>query len=188
MQFVGLGSFYSDRNSESLSTTHVSDISIVELSNAKFDCLYFSTDTTLEQYETGMPEEWQKEIHDDSIIDMTLLMTHFNNTCNASSVGFDVGNVNKLIIKKRINNVGENWNNYFIQHITCADDFKFSFYDRYCDCKTSYQYCIVPVSGDIEMDVNTILDIYSDFEGWYLADMDEFYGSKFNLKDRKSVV
>lgn len=181
MQFVGLGSFYSDRNSLSLATSPVSDIAVVELSNAKFDCLYFSTDMDLEQYETGMPDEWQKEITDGSIIDVTLLMTNFNNTCNASSVGFDVANVNKLIIKKRENKVGENWYNFFIQNISSAADFKFSFHDRYCDCKTSYQYCIVPVSGDIEMDLNAIVDVYSDFTGWYLADLDAIYGSKFNL-------
>jgi len=184
MQFVGLGSFYSDKNSVNLATTHVSDISTIELSNAKFDCFYVSTDINLEQYENGMPDEWQKETKDDhsSIVDITLLMTDFKNTCNACSVGFDVKDVTKLMIKKRKNKVGENWNNFFMQPINSAEDFKFTFHDRYCSSKTSYQYCIVPVTNGLELDLNTVVDIYSDFEGWYLADSENFYGSKFNLK------
>lgn len=177
MQFVGLGSFYSDRNSLSLATSPVSDIAVVELSNAKFDCLYFSTDMDLEQYETGMPDEWQKETNDEYIIDVTLLMADFRNTCNASSVGFDTKNVNKIIIKKRKNTAGEPWYNFFVKNITCADDFKFSFHDRYCACKTPYQYSIIPVCGDVEMDLNIIFDVYSDFEGYYIADINDYYGS-----------
>lgn len=184
MQFIGLGSFYADRNSMCLAATHVSDISAVTLSNAKFDCLYFSTDLNLAQYENGMPKHWQKTNTNDNStsIDVTLLMTDFSNTCNASSIGFDLSGVRELVIQKRLNKTGENWNDFLIQKITSTEDFKFTFYDRFCSARTPYQYRIAAVTDDTEIDLNTIADIYSDFSGWYLADAEGFYGSKFNLE------
>lgn len=174
MQFLGY-SFIKDKDAYEYKPPIVEDdIVSVSLKGGLFDYLYMSTDTSLTQLDSSLPD-WTDGA--------TIGRTHYNN----NSAGIDkfdaeLNNIDKILIKRRINNTTSNWETIYSHTINASSDFKFSFKDYLIRTNCNYQYNIVPTTGSVENPMNNITDVYADYYGVYITDGSVQYGSEFDIE------
>lgn len=149
----------------------VTDITTVTIGMAYFKKLYITSNT-----ETVITDSMPTTFDYD-----TVMLALFAHDTMAGNVGFAVETVSKLLIKRR--EVGQfNWVTIYKQNINTVDDFNISAVDYYARSRAKYQYAVVPTQNGIEGSYN-ITDVNTRFDGVYLADKDNIWGTVFETGD-----
>ena len=183
MQFLGRGSFIRDK--DSFIGTYVSTsekINNIKLSGGYFYGLYASSDSSIEQYDNGMPTEWVYDESSGNKISITTMLATFDGNVNASPSAIDIQAINCLRIKKRRKNSTDDWETLYEQPIVVESDFNFSITDYLCRNNCDYQYNIIPVKNGIETYMDNVIDIHSSYDGIYFTNGKEQYGTLFDIK------
>ena len=181
MQFIGYGSFIQDKDAFLYyNVTMDTPITTITLSGGQINGIYVSSDPSLEQYDNGMPDTWETTTVDNKIVDVTLLMAKFKNTCNAGSIDIDLNSISGLAIKRRINKPNAVWQTLYVCPVSDMSDFSFTYIDYLCKNNCEYQYNIVPVINETETFSDNIVSVKSQFEGVYFTDGKSQYGSTFD--------
>lgn len=124
MQFVGYDSFIHDKDAFLYHNVIIdTPITTITLSGGQINGIYVSSDPSLEQYDSGMPDTWETAVIGDKIVDVTLLMAKFKNTCNAGSIDIDLNSISGLAIKRRINKPNAVWQTLYICPVSDTSDF-----------------------------------------------------------------
>lgn len=183
LQFLGLGSFLRDKDSfidMRVSTSR--EINNVKLSGGYMRGLYASADPSVEQYNNGMPSEWVYDTSTGGAVSVTTMLAKFNGTCNASPSEIDVQNINYIRIKRRIKGSSQKWITIYEKAIDAVADLTFEIKDYLCRNNCTYEYNIVSVVNGSETYTNNIIEVYSSFDGIYLTNGKEQYGTYLDTK------
>lgn len=183
MQFLGLNSFIRDK--DSFIDTYVStskEITNIKLSGGYLFNLYASSDSSIEQYDEGMPTKWVYDETSGNKISITTMSATFDNSCNASPFEIDVQAIDCIRIKKRLKNSNQDWQTLYEQPITVETDFSLNFTDYLCKNNCDYQYNIVPVKNGVETYIDNTIDVHSSFGGVWFTNGQEQYGTPFDVK------
>ena len=174
MQFLGY-SFIKDKDAYEYKPPIIEDdIVSISLKGGLFDYLYMSTDTSLTQLDSTFPS-WTDGV--------TIGRTHYdNNSAGIDKFDAELNNIDKILIKRRINNTTSQWETIYSHTINTSSDFKFSFKDYLIRTNCDYQYNIVPVTGSVENPMNNIIDVHADYYGIFITDGSSQYGSEFDIE------
>lgn len=173
MQFVGY-SFLHDQDAYTYEyVTLDNSYSDVVLANGIYTALYVSNDTSLTQYNNGMPA-WG---------DNTVMRSDFNDSCNVDESNIDLSQVEAIIIKKRKVGSKTPWKTLVTIPITIYNEnISFEYIDYMCRSNCYYEYNIVPViNGEEQVSADNIIRIFSDFSGVYFTNGNEQIGSRFDI-------
>ena len=109
----------------------------------------------------------------------TKINATFDANFDAGNTGFSLRNTDYVVIKRR--EVGStHWVIIYAKEIHTVADFDISFTDKYARSKTEYQYCVSSYTNGIEN--SFILDnVYSEFDGYYIADKDCLFGTIYDV-------
>lgn len=170
MLFLGT-TFFGARYTVDPSPTMAKDIKNIYIENGIFDQLFVSKNPDL-TVENGY-DEWDYD---------TILNAKFDdNTVDAGNSGFSLHNTDYILIKCR--EVGTfNWMPLYAIKIEKIEDFKISKKDFFRPSNKDYEYMVVSVCNGIE---NTYVSetVHSKFNGLYVCDKDNIYGTLYNLDD-----
>lgn len=115
----------------------------------------------------------------------TLLYALFNNNLLGGNVEFGIKNITSIRVKTRIKGTYK-WNTIYEIPIEKSSDLSFERFFRYAQCKTEYEFAIVPVLNDsVEGNIN-ISSCFSDFSGVYFAEKDSFICGHLNYEYTQS--
>lgn len=153
------------------------EINSVEITYAIFYDLMIKQYENLEDIDTA-PEDnidWD---------DNTLLHSKFDGNLNAGNFDFGSYKVNKLKLKRKRVDEYE-WQTIYEKDLTSLSSFACSFDDFYACSGTWYDYAVVTVNTEEEIDVETnyiTTRVYSDFDGIGIADAEQIYYTRANCK------
>lgn len=155
--------FFSDGDSLNSAPSNVNNITSTKITNAIFDHLNISKDTSISP-STTIPTNWDYD---------TILDAGFEGNISAGNVDFLVEQISYVKIKRRIRGAF-NWLTLKTIPINSMEDFTFVFNDMLNGYDIEYEYAIVPVMQDIEGEylINSIL---SKFNGVFLSDYTTIY-------------
>ena len=159
--------FCGDNHSFDYTPTSVPNINNICIGNAIYDELYTARDAEKEYTEEN--KVWDFD---------TVFYAHFRNNLLAGNVDFSAKNVNAMRIKRRKKN-GYQWITLFEIPIQTDDDFNFERFDRYARGNTEYEYSLVPMTNNIEGNLNTN-SIKSQFSGYYITEKELIYHAFLN--------
>lgn len=159
-----------DRHALDFTPTAVKNIRSVLLQNGIYDELYISRDTS-GPYTTDIPGTWDFD---------TILHARFQGNLHAGNVEYSIGEISHIRIKRRERGSFD-WVTLFEIPIADFDDFRFQLYDRYNRAKTEYEYALVPVTNNVEGNLN-INHVYSDFDGVYLTEKDRTFNTALSVE------
>ena len=167
-QFIGLSAF-SGPNCLDSAPSQVSNITSTQISDAIFDHLNVTSDTSLD-FNTTIPIQWDY----DTIID-----ADFNGNISAGNVDFLIKQISAVKIKRRITGTFD-WITLTTIPINTVDDLTFLFVDRLNVYGTQYDYALVPILEDVEGNyiINTIL---SKFNGVFIGDANTTYKFMYDV-------
>jgi len=161
--------FCGDRHSFDFTPTSVKNIQVLTLKNGIYDELYITRDISY-SYTTVIPDTWDFD---------TIMHAHFNGNLHAGNVDYSINEVSHIRIKRREVGTFE-WITLFEVPIADYDDFRFQLYDRYNRAKTNYEYALVPVTNNVEGNLN-INSVYSDFDGVYITEKDRTFNTALSV-------
>lgn len=160
--FVGY-SFNEDGGSLDPYPTSVENIDSIVASNAIYDELYLTYDTT-SAYSTTIPTEW--DIY-------TIFLAAFENSLAAGNIGAEVDNITSVRIKRR--RVGDyDWITLAEYPVSTPADLEVVGEDYFNAYGQEYEYAWVPVLNDTEGQYITAT-IESKFKGVFVADATTIY-------------
>ena len=168
MLFLGT-TFFGARYTADPSPTLAKDVKDIHIENGTFDQLFVSKN----------PDLVVEDGYDDWYYDTVLNADFDNNSIDAGNSGFSLKNTDYVAIKCR--EVGTfDWITIFTKKINTVDDFKIVHNDYFRKSNTNYEYMVVSVCNGIE---NTYVskEITSKFDGLYICDKNNIYGTLFNM-------
>lgn len=167
MLFLG-STFFGGRHVLDPTPTQAKNVDTISINNGTFDHLFVSRNPDLKVENEN--DEWDYD---------TVLNANFDDSLDAGNSGFSLRNTDHVIIKCR--EVGTyKWITILSKEINTIEDFKITKQDYYNPSKKNLEYMVVSVCNGIE---NTYVteNIYSEFDGLYICDKDNIYGTMFNL-------
>lgn len=175
MLFLGT-TFFGARYTVDPSPTTAKDIKNIYIENGTFDQLFVSKNPNLE-VEAGY-DSWD--------YDTVLNATFDDGTVDAGNSGFSLKNTDYVVVKCR--EVGLlDWIPIYQKKIDTVKDFKINIKDYFRKSNIQYEYMVVSVCNGIE---NTYVtrEIKSEFNGLYICDKDNIYGTLYNLDSLDSTT
>lgn len=174
MLFLGT-TFFGARYTLDPSPTMAKNIKKIYIENGAFDQLFVSKNPDLKV--ENVYDEWDYD---------TILNAKFDDkTVNAGNSGFSLSNTDYVLIKCR--EVGTfNWIPLYAIKIEKIEDFKVSKKDFFRPSNKDYEYMVVSVCNGIE-NTYTTETIHSEFNGMYVCDKDNIYGTLYNMDDLDST-
>ena len=168
MLFLGT-TFFGSRYTLDPSPTTAKDIKNIYIENGTFDHLFVSKNPDL-NVENGY-DTWD--------YDTVLNATFDDETLDAGNSGFSLRNTDYMLVKCRESGT-LNWIPIYQKKIDVISDFKINIKDYFRKSHVDYEYMVVSVCNGIE---NTYVskEIKSEFNGLYICDKDNIYGTLYNL-------
>lgn len=168
MLFLGT-TFFSGKNTLDPSPTLAKNIVQIEIKNGVFKQLFA----------TKNPYTVVEEGYDDWDYDTILNADYSTGKLDAGNSGFSLSNTDYIAVKCR--RIGDfDWITIYTKKINVIEDFDISLNDYYRSSNTDYEYMVVSVCNGIENNYVTE-SIHSEFNGMYICDKDNIYGTLFNL-------
>lgn len=161
-QFVNYSAF-SGPDALNQPTSMVDAINTIQASNAIFDHINITRDTTL-PWSTEKPEEWDYD---------TIFNAKFNGNVEAGNIDAAFDEINAIRIKRRIKGTFD-WLTLETIPINEPADLTFAFVDRLNAWGTEYEYAFVPVINQQES-TYIINEILSEFNGVFIGDFNSTY-------------
>lgn len=179
-QFIGYSAF-SGPDCLNVAPNEIDNITTIRLTNAIFDHMNITKDTSLE-YNTTVPTDWNYD---------TVLDVDFEGNLNASNVEFEISQISALKVKRR--KKGElNW--FTLKTINIDGDvskMNFTIIDKLNAYDTEYEYALVPVMSGVEGNY-IIQSILSKFNGVFVLDNQQtfkfFYDVQYGTNARNQSV
>ncbi len=167
MIFLG-NTFHGGENASYPPAVDTKKITEVQLSDGTYNHLVLTSDASMEVRDIS--DEWDYN---------TKINATFDANFDAGNTGFSLRNTDYVVIKRR--EVGStHWVIIYAKEIHTVADFDISFTDKYARSKTEYQYCVSSYTNGIEN--SFILDnVYSEFDGYYIADKDCLFGTIYDV-------
>lgn len=145
------------------------EITEINLSNGIVDELYVTSKDM--EYSTNVSTEWNFD---------TVLYAKFKGNLLAGNIDFAVSEVDKLRLKRRKNG-DVDWITLYEQPVLTADDLIVEWEDLTARSKTTYEYTIVPVFGDVEGSFFSN-KITADFRGLFIMDRDKIFATELDVQ------
>lgn len=179
-QFIGYSAF-SGPDCLNVAPNEIDNITTIRLTNAIFDHMNVTKDTSLE-YNTTIPTDWDYD---------TVLDVDFEGNLNASNVEFEISQISALKVKRR--EKGElNW--LTLKTINIDGDvskMNFTIIDKLNAYDIEYEYALVPVMSGVEGNY-IIQSILSKFNGVFVLDNQQtfkfFYDVQYGTNARNQSV
>lgn len=179
-QFIGYSAF-SGPDCLNVAPNEIDNITTIRLTNAIFDHMNVTKDTSLE-YNTTIPTDWDYD---------TVLDVDFEGNLNASNVEFEISQISALKVKRR--EKGElNW--LTLKTINIDGDvskMNFTIIDKLNAYDIEYEYALVPVMSGVEGNY-IIQSILSKFNGVFVLDNQQtfkfFYDAQYGTNARNQSV
>lgn len=168
MIFLGT-TFFSGKNSLYPPPSQEESIVSVSLADGTYNQLLVSKNT--EQTANNWEDDWDFD---------TVMKADFNENLDAGNAGFSLRNTDTVVIRRRELTKKE-WTVIYIKEIKTIEDFDINILDKYArGGETQYVYRISSTIKGIE---NSYVErqIISDFEGMYIADKNNIYGTPYDL-------
>lgn len=179
-QFIGYSAF-SGPDCLNVAPNEIDNITTIRLTNAIFDHMNVTKDTSLE-YNTTIPTDWDYD---------TVLDVDFEGNLNASNVEFEISQISALKVKRR--EKGElNW--LTLKTINIDGDvskMNFTIIDKLNAYDIEYEYALVPIMSGVEGNY-IIQSILSKFNGVFVLDNQQtfkfFYDVQYGTNARNQSV
>lgn len=162
MNLLGM-SMYTDSKSMITMPPRREKITYIKLGNGAFCDLLFTGNVV--QFEKPISTNWDNN---------TILHAKFNNDLKAGNLDYSTETISIVRIKRREKRENATWVTIKEIPITKTEDFSFTYVDRYARARTEYEYAVVPVMNNVELDY-TIGNVYSNFDGIVVCDKEESY-------------
>lgn len=162
MNLLGM-SMYTDSKSMITMPPRLEKFTYTKLEHGAFDDLLFTGNVV--QFEQPIGTNWDNN---------TILHAKFNNNLMAGNLDYSTETISLVRIKRREKGENATWVTIKEIPITKTEDFSFTYVDRYARSRTEYEYAVVPVMNNIELDY-TIGTVYSSFDGIVVCDKEESY-------------
>lgn len=146
----------------------VEKINNLTIANGEFD-VFSATRNINEENTQDINTVWDND---------TLMIATFDTNLSAGNVAYVLANTSHLLIKRRRKGTYK-WTTIFVKEINSLDDFKISFNDYYAS-NGIYEYAIVNSLNGAEGNYN-IIEVDSKFNGLYIADKNNIYGTLFDI-------
>ena len=163
-------SFFGADYSYSPTITDVDRINNVTVSNAKFDTIIITNNTDLPN-DFNVTTVWDND---------TILLATYENSLNAGNVDFVLENTSDILIKRREKGTFD-WKTIYQKPIEKAEDFNVLFMDKYCKNNTVYEYAFLSALNSAESANYNIVEVESKFNGMFIVDKDNIYGTFLDL-------
>ena len=168
MLFLGT-TFFSGRNTIDPSPTTAKNVTKFSISNGTYSQVYISQN----------PDFSINKINDGWDYDTVLKADYSSGRLDAGNSGFSLLSTDYVIVKCR--KVGTfDWTIIYVKEINNIEDFKVNINDYFRQSNIDYEYMIVSVCNGIENSYIT-QTVKSVFNGLYLCDKDNLYGTTFNI-------
>lgn len=135
----------------------------VKLENGAFDELAFSTNIV--RFGQPIVNTWESD---------TILHAKFDNNLRGGNLAYRADTVSMVRVKRREQGESMGWVTIKEVPITKIEDFTFTYIDKYARARTNYEYAVVPVINNIEMEY-TIGTVYSVFDGIIICDKENSF-------------
>lgn len=168
-EFIGYN-FFSGEGALQVSPSHINDIQETIVSNAIFDHVNITKDTSIAP---------SKEIPDDWTYD-TILNANLNGNLSGGNLEYLVSNISGIKIKRRVKG-GFDWLTLYEVKISSVEDLKFVFEDFLNQYGVEYEYAFVPVTNGAEGEY-IINSIYSKFNGVFIGSSEESYRFLYDVQ------
>lgn len=162
MNLLGM-SMYTDSKSMITMPPRQEKFTYTKLENGAFCDLLFTGNVV--QFEKPIGTNWDNN---------TILHAKFNNDLMAGNLDYSTETISIVRIKRREKGENATWVTIKEIPITKTEDFSFTYVDRYARSRTEYEYAVVPVMNNVELDY-TIGNVYSNFDGIVVCDKEESY-------------
>lgn len=179
-QFIGYSAF-SGPDCLNVAPNEIDNITTIRLTNAIFDHMNVTKDTSLE-YNTTVPTDWDYD---------TVLDVDFEGNLNASNVEFEISQISALKVKRREKSE-LNW--LTLKTINIDGDvskMNFTIIDKLNAYDIEYEYALVPVMSGVEGNY-IIQSILSKFNGVFVLDNQQtfkfFYDVQYGTNARNQSV
>lgn len=167
MIFLGT-TFCSGKNSLSPPAIKLADITAIQMFDGTYNHIYMSANTNDDVNNFYAP--WTYD---------TVLNASFDENLEAGNSGFSMKNTEYMVIKRR--EIGTTkWITIFVRKINSKEDFEVNIRDTYCRAGVEYEYCISSIKNGVENSY-IIRNVFSDFDGYYVTDKDEIYGTIYDV-------
>lgn len=164
MYFLGYA-FLGGATSVELTPTNIGTLDVVEFSNAKYDDTYITNNPTISH--DDLPDGWDSD---------TELYGKYDTTIHAGNIEFTTDTIDTILIKRRKKGSFK-WTTILVKTADSWDDLRYiTGYDYTAAAKTTYEYAVVPTYQYTE-NVYYINEVYSDFDGLYIAEKGIIYGT-----------
>lgn len=148
--------------------TKLAEITAIQVFDGTYNHLYVSSNVG--DSVNNFYSSWTKD---------TILNASFDEDLEAGNSGFSLGKTEYIVIKRR--EIGTTkWITMFVRQIKTKEDFEVNIKDTYCKAGVEYEYCISSYKNGIENSY-IIRNVYSDFDGFYITDKDELYGTIYDI-------
>lgn len=115
----------------------------------------------------------------------SILFAAYNNTIKAGNIEYRLGETNYFKLKRRIKDTYA-WTTLSVRKLQTEEivnnRFIFHFTDITNRSGKTYEYCVVPVTQDVESDTYTISEIFSSFPGIVIADKNTIYQTELETR------
>ena len=164
MFFLGYA-FLGGTTSVEITPTNAGKMNAVEFSNAKYDDTYVTNDPTL--ITEDLPEGWDVN---------TELYGKYDTHIHAGNIVFTTAAIDTILIKRRKKGTFK-WTTILVKQADSWEDLRYvTGYDYTAAARTTYEYAVVPTYRYTE-NVYYISEVYSDFDGLYIAENGTIYGT-----------
>lgn len=171
MIFIG-DTFLGDGACCDYTPTHINQITKMTIRNGIFDDIYITSNTG-RTYTAEIPPEIPQDWDFD-----TILHALFQGTLHAGNVDYTAANVSEMRVKCREYGTYD-WVTLYQIPINSVEDFNFERFDLLRRAKTWYEYALVPVTDNVEGNLN-ITRVYSDFDGIFLIGDEQVFTTFLN--------
>ncbi len=167
MIFLGT-TFCSGKYSLSSPTAKLADITAIQLFDGTYNHLLVSTNPscTVKDFDSG----WTYD---------TKLNASYDENLEAGNSGFSLNTTEYMVIKRREAGT-QNWLVIYSQKVKDREDLNVHIKDTYARAGVEYEYCISSYAGGVE-NCYVIQNVYSDFDGYFITDKDELYGTIYDV-------
>ena len=168
MVFLGT-SFFSGENTLYSPVITSGLINSIQIFDGTYNHVYLSSDTSMTVNNLG--DEWN--------FDTKLNASFDNDSFDAGNSGFSLKNTDHVVIRRR--EVGQmNWMVIHTQEVNTIADFNVHFIDKYARSGVEYEYSVSSFVNGVENSY-IINNVYSEFDGYFIADKDYLYGTIYNV-------
>ena len=146
----------------------LSEITAIQIFDGTYNHLYLSADPT--DTVNNFYDSWDYD---------TKLNASFDENLEAGNSGFSLNTTEYLVVKRR--EVGTTkWVTIYAKKVETRDDLNVDMRDTYGRAGVEYEYCVSSYADGVENSY-VIRNVFSDFDGYYVTDKDEIYGTIYDV-------